>query len=922
MSEAAPRSDYDLFISYAHADDGDGWVAAFIEALQSEHAKYTPTPLAIFFDDNEIRTMDDWEHRIYRGLRHAKVMITVLSPNYFNSPYCRKEWERYTDLEIARALPGEGIAPIYAITVAGFEIEADEKLDRWSANLRRRQFLDLRKCRDEGPGAFRHSDVQRRIEALDQRIHARLEKAERAASSPTTIPPHNEHFVGRQNEMRRLRESLALGRVGVITAVHGIGGIGKSALAFEYAHAFADDYPGGRYLVPCAGVDDVRIPILNLAEPKGITLADNEKKNLDAAFARVRAAFERGPRLLLLFDAVDDPALLAPHRVAYSLPSSESIHVLVTTRLGPDRLPGLECLPLDSLPEPDALRLLETYRSFKNDDERTSALWIVQRLEGHPLAVEVVAVYLWQTPDVSYVGFADRLRSEGLGAVTGAASDDAVALSRNPVKFLPSLLEPTLARLSPPERLALQFAALIPHSRIAIPWLRTLVSQQFPDVNSDTKPGYPDAWELVLRRLRGLRLLLQGDSKHLDRMHGLVQEVVGSRLAPDEATERWTALVTHIFSRAESLRNASQTRFGLWELEPLRDYSLLLLEGKHLEGGIVLGLKTTGALASVGRFAEARALLRYAVSKLESGQVGNRRVVAACYGNVAAVEFHMGNFVEAKRLFLRAIEVDKEVEKTNDEELAIHYSGLGLVEQKLGNLAEAKRLLQQDLVTAERAGGTHQRRLATCCSNLATVEADSGDLPEAGRLVRRAIEIREQDDEPDRATLATLYSNLSSIEQDLGNHLDAKSLAIRAIENAKQVYDPDHHVFVPMYGNLGMSELKLGNPVRAKQLIIQSIEIVKRVFGSEHHELATQLSNLATAEESLGNRDQIRPLMQQVHEIRVSQLGSDHPLTRSAADWLTADDRAKTLASQGGTNAPSEEPPRTADADVLKTLNR
>ena len=565
---------------------------------------------------------------------------------------------------------------------------------------------------------------------------------------------------------------------------------------------------------------------------------------------------------------------------------------------------------------------METYRSFENEDERNSALRIVQRLDGHPLAVEVVAVYLWQTPEVSYVAFADRLRAEGLGAVTGAASDEGVALSRNPEKFLPSLLEPTLARLSPPERLALQFAALLPHNRVAIPWLRALVSQRFPDFSSETKPGYPDAWEQVLRRLRGFRLLVQGDSEHLDRMHGLVQEVVGSRLPPDEATERWTAVATHIFLRAESLRNTSEVRFGPWEIEPLRDFTLLLLETNHVEGGIVLALRVGFALEKLGRFAEIRALLRYAVSKLETGQVANRRVVATCIGNLAAVEFHMGNLADARRLFLRAIEVVREAGKANDEDLAVHYSGLGLVEHKLGNLAEAKRLLEQDLVIAERAGGTHQRRLAACYSNLATVEADLGNLPEAGRLVRCAIELREKDDKPDPASLATLYSNLSSIEQDLGNHLEAKSLAIRAIENAKQVFDPDHPVFVPIYGNLGMSELRLGNPVRAKQLIVQSIEVVIRAFGPKHHELAVQLSNLATAEESLGNRDQIRPLMQRVHEIRVNQLGAEHPLTRSAANWLAADDRARSVVSQGSTIASPEEPPRAPDANVSQTPQR
>ena len=142
--------DYDLFVSYAHLDDHDGWVVALIEAIRAEHAKFTPNPLAIFFDRSDIRTMDDWEHRIFRGLRGSKAMLAVLSPKYLESLYCRKEWERYLDHELDRAMTGEAIAPIYTIAVPGFEHQADSWLD----NIRRRQHVDVREWWRVGTGRF------------------------------------------------------------------------------------------------------------------------------------------------------------------------------------------------------------------------------------------------------------------------------------------------------------------------------------------------------------------------------------------------------------------------------------------------------------------------------------------------------------------------------------------------------------------------------------------------------------------------------------------------------------------------------------------------------------------------------------------------------------------------------------------------
>ena len=46
---------YDLFISYARADDHDGWVSGVVAAIQEEHARFTPTPLRLFFDKTAIR---------------------------------------------------------------------------------------------------------------------------------------------------------------------------------------------------------------------------------------------------------------------------------------------------------------------------------------------------------------------------------------------------------------------------------------------------------------------------------------------------------------------------------------------------------------------------------------------------------------------------------------------------------------------------------------------------------------------------------------------------------------------------------------------------------------------------------------------------------------------------------------------------
>lgn len=342
----------DIFISYARRDNGPaspgqvGWITAFVDSLKREHRRFSTVDLSIFFDTAEIHVMDDWEHRLLDALRESKLLLAFLSPSYFDSFYCRREWETYVQHELEYAIGGEGVAPIYFVEVPGFEGgRVEQQIAGWVDDLRRRQFFDLRPWRDGGIEALQHEDVRRRLELLDQQIAVRLDRISRVREAPGTVERHNATFVGRREELRRLRRMLALGRVGVITAVQGLGGVGKTALANEYAHAFAAEYPGGRWLVRCEDQSDLRLALLQLATPLQIELTDPEKKDPELACRRVLVELEQctlaargesltNPACLLVLDNVNNPELLSAEQTA-RLPKAPWLHLLVTSRLEP-----------------------------------------------------------------------------------------------------------------------------------------------------------------------------------------------------------------------------------------------------------------------------------------------------------------------------------------------------------------------------------------------------------------------------------------------------------------------------------------------------------------------------------------------------------------------------------------------------------
>jgi hypothetical protein len=508
MKAKIPSTAYDLYICYAHADDWDEnreKVSALVAAIEADYLRVTRAALNVCFDTHVIHTMDDWEAKILTGLRHSKMMVAVLSPNYFQSDFCRREWEIYVETELAQALPGDGITPIYVVKHPAFEADpVEEQLRHWIKDLRRRQYIEWLPYWPEGAKALEREDVRRRLAGLPGQIAERLQRAAARDASPNTVPLPSVHFVGRRDEMHALLNDLIQSQIGAITAVHGIPGIGKSMLAFAYAWGYGYKHPGGRFLIQAASLTDLAAGVIALAEPKGVALGDEERKSPEIALAKVKAAIKTGPSALIVIDNVDTPALLTPQARERALPRGDHIHVLITTRVSPDDLARIRCLPLDALQTDDAAALLHSFRPIADspqDDEWMAALEVANRLGCHALATEVVAVFLRENPHVSYRAFAQLLESKGIALLGDEVAAEAQGrLDWHAESDIAWLLEPTLAALSPTELRAVEYAAFLPPGSVPLPWHRGLVIADFPDLGRtgmvDRDRPKSSAWSL------------------------------------------------------------------------------------------------------------------------------------------------------------------------------------------------------------------------------------------------------------------------------------------------------------------------------------------------------------------------------------------------------------------------------------------
>jgi hypothetical protein len=96
---------YDIFLSYAHTDRA--FATCLVEQMRPAFKNRARRQPRIFFDAREIATAADWRRRIHVSLERSEVLVAVLSPDYFSSQWCGREWDYFIRRERDLTMPAK-----------------------------------------------------------------------------------------------------------------------------------------------------------------------------------------------------------------------------------------------------------------------------------------------------------------------------------------------------------------------------------------------------------------------------------------------------------------------------------------------------------------------------------------------------------------------------------------------------------------------------------------------------------------------------------------------------------------------------------------------------------------------------------------------------------------------------------------------
>ena len=659
----------------------------------------------------------------------------------------------------------------------------------------------------------------------DEAIQSVIEVVQKQLPKPTGIPANLPfsgvvEFVGRDAVMSQLHQMLQQNHRVAVSAIAGMGGVGKTELALQYAMKYQPTYPAGICWLSARGVDvatqivQFGRSLLDLNPPEDVELVE-----------QVTFCWRhwQSGEVLLVFDDVTDYAAIKPY-----LPPSNAprFKVLITTRL---RLgASVNRLELEVLDEAAALALLEPLvGSDRIQLEQDCTQQLCTQLGYLPLGLELVGRYLARKPDLSLAVMLQRLQSKRL-AIRALCQTDADMTAQAGVVAAFELSWETLSESARPLGYLLSLFAAAP-----IPW--SLVEQCLVDQDPETLEETRDSELLNLH-------LLQRTNPGTYRLHPLIRDFFQTKLVqsphPDVLKRRFCQMLAEFAQQVHQV----PTRKQILAVAP-----------------------------AIPHVAEVATLLQSWLSDDD---------LIAPYVGLGRFYKGQGAFAQAEPWFAQCLEVSQTRLDADHPHVATSLNSLAVLYWKQGRYSEAEPLYQRSLVIREQRLGADHPAVAESLISLATLYRDQGRYSKAEPLYQRSLTIWEQQLGVDHPAVAFNFNNRALLYRDQGRYSEAELLYQRSLVIKEQQLGADHPDVATSLNNLANLYRDQGRYSEAEPLLQRALDIWKRALGEAHPLLGRGLDNLAMLLHAVQGRDRVaEALCVEALEILDRGLGAEHPWT-------------------------------------------
>ncbi len=611
-------------------------------------------------------------------------------------------------------------------------------------------------------------------------------------------------FKGRKDFLAQIKSTLGtIGHTGhrraaaitgaPSTAIHGLGGIGKTRAAVEFAHANANEYTALLF-VRADSPDNLQTNLANLCGAAVLNLPEKDARETEEQVAAVLHWLSSHPGWFLIFDNVDTEEAASAVEALLGRLSSHG-QVLITSRLG-SWSDDVEDLHLDVLSIKDAVDyLLESTASKRSssDTDSSDAAELATVLGQLPLALTQASAYIREL-GLSFRGYLQKWNE---------AHDKVIRwFDERQMKYPKSVAvtwETSFEQLTDNTRELMRILAWFAPDPIPTSILKVPV----PQVNNQIEIS-ADTLEEAEAQLKRYSLVSRDVDSSTFSVHRLVQDV--TRAGMPEARKATSFGQALNWLNCAFVGNPQDVRS--WStLEPLLPHATHAAEQ---DGASLFPVPTS-------------------------------RLLDRC----ATLYQYRGNLPPAEPLFRRALAISEASLGPDDPTVATRLNNLALLLQATNRLAEAEPLYRRAIAIGEASLGTQHPDVAIRLNNLAELLRATNRLAEAEPLYRRALTIWQSSLGEDHPNVASALNNLAGLLYATIRLAEAEPLYRRALAIDEASYGPDHPEVATDLNNLAGLLQATNRLAEAEPLYRRALAIYETSYGTDHPNVATALNNLA-----------------------------------------------------------------------------
>ena len=661
--------------------------------------------------------------------------------------------------------------------------------------------------------------------------------------------PKGNQVIGREAALQAVRNQLMEGRstaIGQAAAFQGLGGLGKTQLAVEYAHRYRDTYPNG--VIWLNADQDIDAQLTDLAEKARWIAPESEHKyKLQIALHRLRTSSD----CLIIFDNLEDPRTIANY-----LPEpTASPHILVTSRIDQ---PDFNPIPLDPLDDTLSFDLLlqEAGREPVGEEEEKAAREVARTLGGLPLALELAGAYLRHRP-VSWQQYKDLLTRNlkaalpgRLGSFTRHEADLYSTLKINEEVFkedakLKEILDLLTWSGSSPMGLSLMCALL----------------------------NIADPIELInaLGLGTALRLLQKPSDADSYSIHRLVGEVRREEI-PLQDRQDWVSIICQRIGDWFEARREDYTELSRFEAEIDHLQAWQENANRHASNhsSRLIWLQAY-PFYHRGNYLETQEWVQKALELVRQGDNSYTALEAHLFNDLGVCCSALGDYKRELEYSEKALNIRLELFGERHPDTAQSFSDIGTAFSHLGDYKRALEYSEKALNIRLELFGERHPDTAWSFNDLGNTYGLLGDHKRALEYSEKALNIRLELFGERHPNTAQSFNNVGVAYNNVGDYKRSLEYTEKALSIKLELFGERHPYTTQSLDNVGTAYGNLGDYSKL-EYIERALKLRREILGDMHPDTVFSVHNLVVIFANSNRRPEAFELLEEF----LPRLPKDH----------------------------------------------